>query len=52
MVGVDVQRIRRTLGLTAGAQPPTEGGDERPPIDRDAAQPASSATCAASSSAT
>ncbi len=35
MVGVDVQRIRRTLGLTAGAQPPTEGGDERPPLDRD-----------------
>ena len=22
-------------GLTAGAQPPTEGGDERPPLDRD-----------------
>src|SRR3954465_8962261 len=34
VVGVDVQRIRRTLGLTAGAQPPTEQGDERPPIDR------------------
>src|SRR5260221_4579350 len=35
VVGVDVQRIRRTLGLTAGAQPPTDGGEERPPIDRD-----------------
>jgi uncharacterized protein len=34
VVGVDVQRIRRTLGLTSGAQPPTEDGDERPPIDR------------------
>src|SRR3954451_1188101 len=35
VVGVDVQRIRRTLGLTAGSQPPTEDGGERPPIDRD-----------------
>ncbi|HVD37621.1 MAG TPA: CoxE, partial [Solirubrobacterales bacterium] len=35
VVGVDVQRIRRTLGLTAGAQPPGEDGGERPPIDRD-----------------
>jgi len=35
VVGVDVQRIRRTLGLAAGAQPPTEQGTERPPIDRD-----------------
>jgi uncharacterized protein with von Willebrand factor type A (vWA) domain len=34
VVGVDVQRIRRTLGLTAGAQPPGEDGAERPPIDR------------------
>ncbi len=34
MVGVDVQRIRRTLGLTAGNQPPKEDGEERPPIDR------------------
>jgi uncharacterized protein len=34
VVGVDVQRIRRTLGLTAGAQPPSEDGGERPPIDR------------------
>jgi uncharacterized protein len=34
VVGVDVQRIRRTLGLTAGSQPPGENG-ERPPIDRD-----------------
>ncbi|HYH53695.1 MAG TPA: VWA domain-containing protein [Solirubrobacterales bacterium] len=35
VVGVDVQRIRRTLGLTAGQQPPTPAGDERPPIDRE-----------------
>jgi uncharacterized protein len=35
VVGVDVQRIRRSLGLSAGAQPPREDGEERPPIDRD-----------------
>jgi len=35
VVGVDVQRIRRTLGLTAGAQPPNEQGEEMPPIDRE-----------------
>jgi uncharacterized protein with von Willebrand factor type A (vWA) domain len=35
VVGVDVQRIRRTLGLTAGQQPPSESGEERPPIDRE-----------------
>jgi uncharacterized protein with von Willebrand factor type A (vWA) domain len=35
VVGVDVQRIRRTLGLTAGQQPPGEDGGERPPIDRE-----------------
>jgi uncharacterized protein with von Willebrand factor type A (vWA) domain len=34
VVGVDVQRIRRSLGLSAGAQPPTEGGENRAPIDR------------------
>ncbi|MBA3866044.1 MAG: VWA domain-containing protein [Solirubrobacterales bacterium] len=34
VVGVDVQRIRRTLGLTAGNQAPGEDGQERPPIDR------------------
>jgi len=34
VVGVDVQRIRRTLGLSTGSQPATEGG-ELPPIDRD-----------------
>ena len=34
VVGVDVQRIRRTLGLTAGNQPQGEDGGERPPIDR------------------
>ncbi len=34
VVGVDVQRIRRTLGLTAGSQPPTEQGEEQAPIDR------------------
>ena len=52
VVGVDVQRIRRTLGLTAGTQPPAEDG-ERAAADRPRpARPASSATCAASSSAT
>ena len=35
VVGVDVQRIRRSLGLSSGAQPPTADGEERPPIDRD-----------------
>ncbi|HST69695.1 MAG TPA: VWA domain-containing protein [Solirubrobacterales bacterium] len=35
VVGVDVQRIRRTLGLTAGSQPAAPDGSERPPIDRD-----------------
>ena len=36
VVGVDVQRIRRTLGLSAGPQPPAEdGAAELPPIDRD-----------------
>jgi uncharacterized protein with von Willebrand factor type A (vWA) domain len=35
VVGVDVQRIRRTLGLTAGQQPPAQDGSERPPIDRE-----------------
>ncbi|HEU5253703.1 MAG TPA: VWA domain-containing protein, partial [Solirubrobacterales bacterium] len=36
VIGVDVQRIRRTLGLSAGAQQQAEdGGDELPPIDRD-----------------
>jgi uncharacterized protein with von Willebrand factor type A (vWA) domain len=35
VVGVDVQRIRRTLGLSAGQQPPAEdGAGELPPIDR------------------
>jgi uncharacterized protein with von Willebrand factor type A (vWA) domain len=34
VVGVDVQRIRRTLGLTSGNQPQGEDGEERPPIDR------------------
>ncbi len=34
VVGVDVQRIRRTLGLSAGNQPPAPDGTERPPIDR------------------
>ncbi len=33
VVGVDVQRIRRTLGLVTGQQPGTESS-ERPPIDR------------------
>jgi uncharacterized protein with von Willebrand factor type A (vWA) domain len=36
VVGVDVQRIRRTLGLSAGQQPPAEdGAAELPSIDRD-----------------
>jgi uncharacterized protein with von Willebrand factor type A (vWA) domain len=36
VVGVDVQRIRRTLGLTTGQQPaPSDGAAELPPIDRD-----------------
>jgi uncharacterized protein with von Willebrand factor type A (vWA) domain len=36
VVGVDVQRIRRTLGLSAGAQQAGEdGAAELPPIDRD-----------------
>jgi len=36
VIGVDVQRIRRTLGLSAGTQQRAEdGGDEAPPIDRD-----------------
>jgi len=36
VVGVDVQRIRRTLGLSAGTQPPAEdGAAELPPINRE-----------------
>jgi uncharacterized protein len=36
VVGVDVQRIRRTLELSAGTQPQAaDGAGERPPIDRD-----------------
>jgi uncharacterized protein with von Willebrand factor type A (vWA) domain len=36
VVGVDVQRIRRTLELAAGTRPQSEeGGAELPPIDRD-----------------
>src|SRR3954462_4784853 len=35
VIGVDVQRIRRTLGLSAGTQPPAEDGSEMPPIDRE-----------------
>ncbi|HTR76294.1 MAG TPA: VWA domain-containing protein [Solirubrobacterales bacterium] len=35
VVGVDVQRIRRSLGLSSGAQPTREDGEERPPLDRD-----------------
>ncbi|HEY2714632.1 MAG TPA: VWA domain-containing protein [Solirubrobacterales bacterium] len=35
VVGVDVQRIRRTLGLSTGQQQQVAGGEpERPPIDR------------------
>ncbi|HXS33703.1 MAG TPA: VWA domain-containing protein [Solirubrobacterales bacterium] len=36
VVGVDVQRIRRTLGLSAGTQAPAEdGAAEQVPIDRE-----------------
>lgn len=35
VVGVDVQRIRRALGLSTGQQPPRESGEERPPIERE-----------------
>jgi uncharacterized protein with von Willebrand factor type A (vWA) domain len=36
VIGVDVQRIRRTLGLSAGTQQPAEGDSaELAPIDRD-----------------
>ncbi len=36
VVGVDVQRIRRTLGLSAGTQPPAEDGSgEQPVIERE-----------------
>ncbi len=35
VVGVDVQRIRRTLGLTAGQQPPDSSGKDVPRIDRE-----------------
>jgi len=35
VVGVDVQRIRRTLGLSAGAQPPDSSGAEMPRIERE-----------------
>ncbi|HEU4905017.1 MAG TPA: VWA domain-containing protein, partial [Solirubrobacterales bacterium] len=39
VVGVDVQRIRRTLELSAGTQPQqgeaTDGAAERPPIERE-----------------
>jgi uncharacterized protein len=36
VVGVDVQRIRRTLGLSTGSQPAAEDGTaESPPIDRE-----------------
>ncbi|HEY5052557.1 MAG TPA: VWA domain-containing protein [Solirubrobacterales bacterium] len=36
VVGVDVQRIRRTLGLSAGTQPPAQdGAAEQVAIDRD-----------------
>jgi uncharacterized protein with von Willebrand factor type A (vWA) domain len=35
VVGVDVQRIRRTLGLSTGAPPGEDGAAELPPIDRE-----------------
>ena len=52
VVGVDVQRIRRTLGLSAGTQPPAEDGDASCRRSTATSSTASSATCAASSSAT
>ena len=48
VVGVDVQRIRRTLGLQAG--PPARTTPDATPLDREQLQATSSATCAASSS--
>jgi uncharacterized protein len=35
VIGVDVQRIRRTLGLSAGTQQAEDGSEELPPIDRE-----------------
>ncbi|HXV06037.1 MAG TPA: CoxE, partial [Solirubrobacterales bacterium] len=35
VVGVDVQRIRRTLGLSTGAQASEDGAGELPPIERE-----------------
>jgi uncharacterized protein len=35
VVGVDVQRIRRTLGLSTGAQATEDGAAELPPIERE-----------------
>jgi uncharacterized protein with von Willebrand factor type A (vWA) domain len=35
VVGVDVQRIRRTLGLSTGTQAAEDGAAELPPIDRE-----------------
>jgi uncharacterized protein with von Willebrand factor type A (vWA) domain len=36
VVGVDVQRIRRTLGLSTGSQTAADGsGDEPPPLERE-----------------
>ncbi|MGI9019487.1 MAG: VWA domain-containing protein [Solirubrobacterales bacterium] len=36
VVGVDVQRIRRALGLQTGARPPEPGSAAEPPLERDA----------------
>ena len=47
VVGVDVQRIRRTLGLQAGNRDPDADGEPRSTASRSRR---SSATCAASSS--
>ena len=53
VVGVDVQRIRRTLGLSAGTQAAGRGRRRRAGCRSTAtSSTASSATCAASSSAT
>ena len=36
VVGVDVQRIRRSLGLQTQSRPPQAGEEAEPPLDRDA----------------
>ena len=52
VVGVDVQRIRRTLGLSAGTQPPEARTARSGRRSTATSSTGSSATCAASWSAT